>query len=176
MDVHHVRIAALTIDLVCVGKDCLHYCQGAGYCTLTGMICVTTYLQIQLVYKCLNIYKYCTVCEFIISVFLMIIDYTLLIILTLYTSFIFTITLGECQCDSGITAPSCPTRNNYPQTIITDFDNPTNTMPLPVVYGAELSTDCGTLSSGRSLVFKYISLASLYCTKITAFISQIWQD
>ena len=60
MDVHHVHIATLIINLVYIGKDCLHYCQGAGYCTLTGMICVTTYLQIQqLVYKCLNKLLHC---------------------------------------------------------------------------------------------------------------------
>ena len=35
------------IDVICVGKDCLHYCQGTGYCTLTGMICVCNYTYLH---------------------------------------------------------------------------------------------------------------------------------
>ena len=67
---------------------------------------------------------------------------------------LFVITPGECQCDSGVTAPMCPTRSNNPQTVISDFDRPNDVIPFSVAYGAVLSTDCGTLSSGRSLVFK----------------------
>ena len=78
------------------------------------------------------------------------------VLFKVYSIIHFTITLGECQCDSGNTAPSCPARSSNSQIVITDFDSPTNTMPLPVVYGAELSTECGVLSSGRSLVFRYI--------------------
>ena len=62
--------------------------------------------------------------------------------------------LGECQCDSGITAPTCPPSANNPQIVISNFDSPTDVMPFPVKYGGELSTECGVLSSGRSLVFK----------------------
>ena len=40
---------------------------------------------------------------------------------------------------------------------MTDFDTASNAIPFPVTYGATLSTECGILSSGRSLVFKYDS-------------------
>ena len=39
--------------------------------------------------------------------------------------------------------------------MVTDFDTTNNAVPFPVTYGATLSTECGVLSSGRSLVFKY---------------------
>lgn len=64
--------------------------------------------------------------------------------------------LGECQCDSGVTAPTCPTRNNNPQIVISNFDGAPDAMPFPVIYGAALSTECGALSTGRSLVFKFV--------------------
>ena len=69
---------------------------------------------------------------------------------------------GQCQCDSGDVGPSCPlTGSNNPQTVITDFDTTSNAIPFPVTYGATLSTECGVLSSGRSLVFKYDMLTGI---------------
>ena len=63
--------------------------------------------------------------------------------------------IGECQCDSGDAGTSCPlSGSNNPQIVVTDFDTTSNAIPFPVTYGATLSTECGVLSSGRSLVFK----------------------
>lgn len=70
--------------------------------------------------------------------------------------FTIIIIIGECQCDSGTTNSTCQVSNDNPQTVISDFDGPINPIPFPVIYGAALSTECGILSSDRSLVFKYV--------------------
>ena len=67
--------------------------------------------------------------------------------------------IGECQCDSGITNLTCPTQSDNPQIVMSDFDDADDVIPFPVTYGAIYSNECGVVSSGRSLVFKYVSLA-----------------
>ena len=65
--------------------------------------------------------------------------------------------LGYCQCDSRVTGSTCPiSKTDYPQTVISDFNNSVNPTLFPIIYGASLSTQCGVLSSGESLVFKYV--------------------
>ena len=67
--------------------------------------------------------------------------------------------VGYCQCDSGATGSTCPiSGSNNPQTIISAFNNVVNVTFFPITYGALLSTQCGVLSSGESLVFKYVSI------------------
>ena len=64
--------------------------------------------------------------------------------------------LGYCQCDSGVTGSTCLISNtDNPQTLSSDFNNLVNATSFPVIYGATMSTQCGVLSSGESLVFKY---------------------
>ena len=56
----------------------------------------------------------------------------------------------------GSTGLTCPVGStNYPESVVLDFDDMTTAVHFPIMYGAELSTQCGILSNGRSLVFKY---------------------
>ena len=64
---------------------------------------------------------------------------------------------GDCQCDSGATGLTCPVSDDdRPQTVTSDFNDLVNATFFPIAYGALLSTQCGVLSSGYSLVFKYV--------------------
>ena len=84
----------------------------------------------------------------------------------IHTTYIFTYTslfvyglsatiLGNCHCDSGITGSTCPLNSTeYPQTVSSNFNDIIDATTFPVIYGASLSTQCGVLSSGESLVFK----------------------
>ena len=46
--------------------------------------------------------------------------------------------------------------DDRPQTVTSDFNDLVNATFFPIAYGALLSTQCGVLSSGYSLVFKYV--------------------
>lgn len=116
-------VCMLTITYISdyvLGKDCPHYCQGAGYCDTSG-----TYICD---------YDYKVICDYYV---------------------------GYCQCDSGATGSVCPISSaDMPQTVISDFNAMINATFFPVTYGASLSNQCGVLSSGQSLVFKYVRICT----------------
>jgi len=43
---------------------------------------------------------------------------------------------------------------DYPESVALDFDDMSTAAHFPIMYGAELSDQCGVLSNGQSLVFK----------------------
>ncbi|XP_077982491.1 reelin-like [Glandiceps talaboti] len=60
---------------------------------------------------------------------------------------------GQCVCDSGYFGRYCVPLNPQPPLMKDNFDTSMNLEKWPQYYGAEISRHCGTLVSGKALVF-----------------------
>ena len=62
---------------------------------------------------------------------------------------------GVCQCDSGYSGKSCATvTKTLPRFLREDFENSLSDKKWAWVGGGVVATTCGTVTTGKSMVFK----------------------